>query len=85
MEEIVLVLTSLFECIKKENNDMTSNIKDLREETNYLISDLKVDISTLEKNINSLNVEININNQYEHGYELIISGDIIPHRTPTKN
>ena len=52
MEEIVQVLTSLFECIKKENNDMISGIKDLREKTSDLISDLKVDISTLEKKMN---------------------------------
>ena len=64
MEEIVLVLTSLFECIKKENNDMTSNIKDLREETNYLISDLKAD---------SLNVELDNINKYEHGDDLVVS------------
>ena len=40
MEEIVQVLTSLFECVKKENNYMISDIKDLREETNDLKSDL---------------------------------------------
>ena len=33
MEEIVQVLTLLFECVKKENNNMISDIKDLREET----------------------------------------------------
>ena len=37
MEEIVQGLTSLFVCVKKENNDMTSNKKDLREETYDLI------------------------------------------------
>ena len=47
MQEIVQVITSLFECVKKENNDI-SDIKDLREEKCDLISDLKVDISTLE-------------------------------------
>ena len=41
---------------------MISDIKDIREETNYLISDLMVDISTLEKKVDSLNIEIdNIN------------------------
>ena len=29
MQEIVQVITSLFECVKKENNDMISDIKDL--------------------------------------------------------
>ena len=37
---------------------MISDIKDLREATNDLTSDLKVDISTLEKKFDSLNVEI---------------------------
>ena len=49
MLEIVQVLTSLFESISKENNYMISDIKDLREEANDLISDLKVDISILDK------------------------------------
>ena len=40
MEEIVQILISLFECVKKENNDMISDVKDLREETNNSISDL---------------------------------------------
>ena len=31
MEEIVHVITSRFEYVKKENNDMISDIKDLRE------------------------------------------------------
>ena len=53
-EKIVQVLTSLFECIKKENNDMISDIKYLREETNDLISDLMADISTVEKKVDSL-------------------------------
>ena len=43
MEEIVQVISSLFQCVKKENN-MISDIKDLREEINDLISDLKDDI-----------------------------------------
>ena len=38
------VITSLFECVKKEKNDMILCIEDLKEETNDLISDLKVDI-----------------------------------------
>ena len=37
---------------------MISDIKDSREEKNDFISDLKADISTLEKKVNSLNVEI---------------------------
>ena len=49
MEEIVKLLTLLFEFIKKENNDLISDIRHLREETNDLISDLKDNISTLEK------------------------------------
>ena len=49
MEEIVQVLTSLYECVKTEYNYVISDIKDLREETNDSISDVKDDISTLEK------------------------------------
>ena len=33
MQDIVQAVTSLFECAKHENNDMTSTINDLREET----------------------------------------------------
>ena len=62
---------------------MTSDIKDLREEMYDLVSDLKVNISTLEKKVDSLNVDSDNNNQYEHGDALVISGDIIPHDTPT--
>ena len=39
----------------------------------------------LEKKIDSLYIEIDNINQYEHGYQLIISGDIIAHGTPTEN
>ena len=85
MEEKVQVLTPLFECLKKENDDIISDIKDLREEANDLISNLKDDISTLEKEVDSLKVEIDNINQYEHGDGLVISGDIIPHSTPTEN
>ena len=49
MQEILHVITSLFDCVKKEDNDMNSDTKDLRDDTYELISDLKVDISTLEK------------------------------------
>ena len=84
MKEIVQVLTSLFDCVKKEINDIL-DMKDLREEINDLISDLKDDISTLEKKIYSLNLKIDIINQYEHRDDLVISGDIISHGTPTKN
>ena len=84
-EEVVQVITSLFECLKNENNDLISNIKDLREEVNDLISDLKDDISTLQKEVDSLKVEIDNINQYEDGNGLVISGDIIPHSTPTEN
>ena len=37
MEEIVQVITSLFECVQKENNNIISDIEDLSEETNDLI------------------------------------------------
>ena len=84
-EEVVQVITSLFECLKNENNDLISNIKDLREEVNDLISDLKDDISTIQKEVDSLKVEIDNINQYEDGNGLVISGDIIPHSTPTEN
>ena len=78
-------MMSLFECVKKENNYIISDIEDSREKINYLISDLRVDISTVEKKIDSSIVEINIINQYEHGDELVISGDIIPHGIATEN
>ena len=34
MEKIFHEITSLFECVKNENNDMISDIKDLGEEKN---------------------------------------------------
>ena len=64
---------------------MISNIKDLREETYDLTSDLKEDISILQKKIDALNVEFDNINRYEHNDGLVISGDIIPHGTPTEN
>ena len=64
---------------------MPSDKKDLRKETNGSTSDLKIDISTLQKKFDSLNVEFENINQYEHSYGLVISGDIIPHGIPTEN
>ena len=64
MRKIVLVINSLFEYVKKDNNDMISDIKDLREETKDFISNVKVDNSSLEKKVNCLNVEIDNVNQY---------------------
>ena len=64
---------------------MISNLKDLREETYDLTSDLKEDISTLQKKVDTLNVEFDNIIQYEHGGGLVISRDIIPHGTPTEN
>ena len=64
---------------------MISYIKDLREETCDLTSDLKEDISTLQKKIDRLNVEFDNIDQYEHGDGLFIFGDIIPHGTQTEN
>ena len=55
----------------------------MREETYDLTSDLKEDISTLQEKVDSLNVEVDNINQNEHGDGLVISGDIIPHGTPT--
>ena len=52
---------------------------------NYLISELKVDIQTLEEKVDNLNVEIDSIKQYEHGDDLIISGDIIPYGSPIEN
>ena len=49
MEEIVHVSTSLFQCLKKEGDDIISDINDLGEENNNIISDLKDNISILEK------------------------------------
>ena len=63
---------------------MISNVKDLREETYDLTSDLD-DISTLQEKVDMLNVEFDNINQYEHGDGLVISEDIIPHGTPTEN
>ena len=62
---------------------MVSNLKYLREETHDLTSDLKEDISTLQKKVDTLNVEFDNINQYEHGD--VISGDIIPHGIATEN
>ena len=84
MQEIVQAITILFECLKQENKYMNSDLKDLREESYDLTSDIKINISTLQKNVYSLNLEIDIN-QYEYGDDLVISGDIIPHGTPTEN
>ena len=36
---VVQEITSFFECVKKENNDMISDIQDLREAKNDFISD----------------------------------------------
>ena len=85
IQDILQMITSLFECVKKESDDMISNIKDLREETYDLTSDLREDIPTLQKKVDSLNLEYNNNNQYEDGNGLIISGNIVPHGTPTEN
>ena len=85
IQDIVQIITSLFECLKKENNDLISYIKELREEVNDLISNLREDISTIEKEVDNLKVEIDNIIQYEHGDGLVISGDIIPHSTPTEN
>ena len=67
MKEIVQVLPSIFECVKKENNDIDFSYKRFKGRKNDLISDLKADISTLEKKIDSINVEIDNINQYEQG------------------
>ena len=61
------------------------SLKDLREETYNLTSDSKEDISTLQKKVDTLNVEFDNINQYEHGDGLVISGDIISHGTPIEN
>ena len=62
MQEIFQVIFSLFDCVKKRNNVMISYIKDLREENNDLISVLKVDILTLEKKVDCLNVNVELDN-----------------------
>ena len=67
------------------NTDMISNIKDLREETYDLTSNLMEDISSSQKKVEIPNIQLNNINQYEHGERWFISGDIIPHGTPTKN
>ena len=85
IQDILHVIASLFECVKKESDGMISNIKDLREETYDITSDLKYDISTLEKEVERLNIEIDNINQYDHGDGLVISGEIIPHSIPTEN
>ena len=56
MQEIVQAITSLFEREKEENNYMVSDVNDLKEETNDLISDIKIDISTLKNKVDNLNV-----------------------------
>ena len=85
MKEIVQVLTSLFECLKKENEYIISDINYLREKTNELIFDIKDDFSTLKKNVDRVSVENDNINQYEHGDELVVSRDINPHGSPTEN
>ena len=85
IQDILHVITSLFECVKKESDGMISNIKDLREETYDITSDLKYDISTLEKEVERLNIEIDNINQYDHGARLVISEDIILRGSPTEN
>ena len=60
-------------------------ISDVKVETTDLISVSKADISILEKKIDSMNIMIDNINQYEHGDELVTSGDIIPHGSPTEN
>ena len=64
---------------------MISNVKILREKTYDLTSDLKVDISTLQKKVDTLNVEFDNINQYDYGDGLVISGDLTPHGTSTEN
>ena len=61
---------------------MISDIKDIRVETNYLLFDVNVDISSLGKKVDSLNVELDNIDQYEHRDMLVISEDIIPHMVP---
>ena len=87
MQKIVQVITSLFECVKKENNDIISNIKDLREETNKWFNFwLKGRCFNFRKKVNCQQVSLIPNiNQYGHGDELVISRYIIPHGSPTQN
>ena len=44
-----------------------------------------IKMSSNFKKVDALNVEFDNINQYEHGDGLVISGDIIPHDTETKN
>ena len=57
IQDILQIITSIFECVKKENDDMILNIEDLSENTYTLTFDLKEDISTLQKKVVSLNLE----------------------------
>ena len=61
---------------------MISDVKVLMTKVNDIISDLKNDISYLEKKVDNLNDEIGNNNQYGHGDGLVVSGDVIPYGTP---
>ena len=70
-------------CNKRKWYDFT--IKYLGEETYDLTSDLKENISNLQKKVNSLDLKFDNINKCEHGDGLVISGDIIPHGTPTEN
>ena len=85
IQDILHVITSLFECVKKESDAMILNIKDLREETYDITSDLHDDITILQKKIESLNIEIDNINKYADSNGLIISGNIIPLGTATEN
>ena len=85
IQDILHVITTLFECVKKESDGMISNIKELREETYDITSDLHDDITILQKKIDSLNIEIDNINKYADSNGLIISGNIIPLGTATEN
>ena len=78
IQDTVQIITSVFECVKKEN-DTISNLKDLREETWFNFGFKIRYFNFTEKSWRN-----NIN-QYEHGDDLVIYEDIIPHGTITKN
>ena len=81
MEEVLQIITSLFECLKKGIDDTISDIKDLREEIKVFISDLQDDISTSNKKFDSLNVEIDNTSlyHYEHGDGVVIKSKYMIH------
>ena len=66
IQYILQILASIFEYVKKESDYRILNIKDIREKTYDLTSELKEDISTVQKKVDTLNVGFDNINQYDY-------------------